>query len=371
MAYDHPTSLTHSKLLNFSCPARYHKLHVEGLPDMGDPARRGATVHTANELYLAALVRCHEVSSPELADLALHEAIVLESTPAHLIPDCEFLWANHTERFELDLDAFLEAEQRRVVGNLSFKTDWTYARPDAIEIHDLKTHFQQLTPDAAKKDLQARMYAFLASKVWPGFATYSFTYHFIRLNAALTVSFQPSELDAIGRQLDAHQEAIRVAGDRNEWPAAPGQQCSYCSFACPAVDTAARVPVRLLSPTEAEETASDLVLLTSVVGQKKRLLENWCNLNGPVIAADHEWAHRLGEEVAYPARPVLDILENVAADTSKLTFGSTALRSYLKAKKWAGISEELAALAQKTPKTTFGAKKLGHVEDGPDVPVEA
>jgi hypothetical protein len=338
---------------------------VLGLRDDSDPARRGSTVHAANEFYLAKLVQAQETSNVDFAQAALHEAIVRETTPAHLIPDCEYLWNNHVEAFELDLEAFLEAEKRSVVGEFSFKPDYVYAKVDAFEVHDLKTHYQALTPEGAKRDLQARMYAFLASKVWPGFPRYRFVFHFVRLRQTVVAEFELGELDAIERQLDAHLAAITEAVKTQTFPASPGQQCAYCTFACPAVDDAARMPARIRTAEEAASIAASLTVLKSAVSQQTRVLQAYTALQGPVEAAGYEFAHRPVEKFDFPASVVLDILHRYGAPIEKLTFGKSILRSYLTAKKWAFLKPELEGVAKVTPGTKFSAKKTNR--EGDDV----
>lgn len=366
MAYTPTDTITHSKLLAFTCPSRYHKLHVLGLRDDSDPARRGSTVHTANELYLSALVTAGESSDFDLAQQCLQDAIVAETCPAHLVPDVEYLWQNHVEGFELDLNAFLEAEERRVVGEFSFKPDWAYVFPSHLEIHDLKTHYQALTEDGAKRDLQARMYAFLGSKVWPGFDTYRFVWHFVRLRQVLTVDFRPSDLDAIGRQLDAHAEAIQQAQAKDDWPAAPGQQCQYCQFACPAVDDAAKMPARILTAEDAAQMAENLVVLNAAIAQQKRVLEQYAALHGPVTAAGYEYAHRPYERKQYPADRLIDCLRSHGELKLKLSFGASSLRTYLTTKKWAFLKDELDVMAETKTGTRFSAKKLNVAGEEPE-----
>jgi len=366
MAYQPTDTLTHSKLLAFTCPSRYHKLHVLGLKDDSDPARRGSTVHTANELYLAALVEAGEPSDFDLAQQCLQDAIVAETCPAHLVPDVEYLWQNHVERFELDLNAYLEAETRRSVGEFSFKPDWAYVYADRLEIHDLKTHYQALTEDGARRDLQARMYAFLASKVWQGFDCYRFVWHFIRLNQTVVTDFRPSDLDAIGRQLAAHAEAIEKAKATDDWPAAPGQQCQYCTFVCPAVDAAERMPARILTPEDAAKIAENLVVLNASIAQQKRVLEQYTALHGPVAAAGYEYAHRPYERKQYPAAAFIDTLRSHGELKLKLTFGASALRTYLTTKKWAFMKDDFEALAEVKTGTRFSAKKIDIEGDEPE-----
>ena len=364
--YEPTDALTQSKILSFGCPARYEKLHVQGLSDTSDPARRGSTVHTANELYVRALVAQSMVSDPMLAQESLAKAIVLENTPPHLVPECEDLWTRHIERFELNLSAFLEAETRRRVGPYAFKPDLVYALPEALEIIDLKTHYQGLTETAAKADLQARMYAYLASKVWPGFPAYRFSFWFIRLNLQVSVAFEPSELDAIERQLAAHGLAIETAKQGGEYPPAPGAQCSYCSFACPAVDDAMRLPMRITSSTDAALIASDILVMKQTLAAKTKVLDAYCALNGPVVVRDMEFAHRPVESVKFPAAKVVDTLRAMECDVSKIALGKTALRSWLTAKKFAHIAPLLKALGVTSPGTRFTAKKIGAVGDEPE-----
>jgi hypothetical protein len=247
-----------------------------------------------------------------------------------------------------------------------FKADYTYALPSALEVHDLKTHYHALTEDGAKRDFQARMSAFLASQEWPGFPVYRFVFHFIRLRQTVVATFEPADLDKIGRQLAAHAEGIRKSIETDAWPAAPGQMCAYCSFACPIVDDAARLPMRLLTPQEAEGVASDLIVLKQAVAAKMRVLDAYAGINGPVRSAGHEWAHRPTETVKFPAGQVCDELHRLGVDYGKLTLGKTALKSYLTAKKWAHVAKALLPLAMTTPGTKFSAKKLGATDDEDD-----
>ena len=365
MAYDSPETLTASKITNFTCPLRYKYLYVDGLRDESDPARRGSTIHTANEFYVAALVEAGMASDPELAAEALHRAFVAERTPAHLVPECEDLWAGWVELFELDLGAFLEAEKRRTDSGFSFKPDMVFARPDGLHIDDLKSHYQGMTEAAAKKDLQARFYAYLASRRWPGFDRYTFTFRFIRLRQAVTATFEPAELDAVGRQLTAHAESIADAHKTGNWPAAPGDACRFCTFKCPILDDA-RLETRLVTAEDALRTAGEVLVLSKAVATKKAALSGYCGLHGPVVVGEtQEFAHRPTQTKSYPAPEVLDTLRSKECDTSKLAFGSTALKPY-QAKKWAHVWALLEPLVRVKPGTRFGVKKLGAVGEEPE-----
>lgn len=364
--YDNPSNITQSKITAFGCAARYHKLHILHMPDTSDPARRGSTVHRANELYLKALAEQKMASDFDLAQWAFRQALVDEATPAHLVPDCEMLWMNHVETFELDLEAFLEAEERRASGRFSFKSDWTYIHADHVAAHDIKTHYQALTEEGAKRDLQARMTAYLTAQVFPGFSYYRFVWHFVRLRQIVSVDFKPADLDAIGRQLEAHADAIEEATRTDNWPATPGVTCAYCSFECPLVDDALRAPVRIHTVEEAELMASYLVLMKAKVAETQRVIEQYTALNGPVRSAEHEFAHRPYERLSFPAEATLAVLNAHGADTRKLTFGTTALRSWLTARKHASVKQDLDGVAEKKAGTKFSMKKLAVAGDDID-----
>lgn len=366
MAYQKTDTITHSKILAFTCPARYEKLHILGLDDDSDPARRGSTLHSANEVYIRELVKAQVTHDVDLAKASLHEAIVREGCPAHLLPDVQFLWNNHVERFDLDLEAFLAAEERQVVGELSFKPDYTYVRADGFEVHDLKSHFQALDEEGAKRDLQARMYALLASKVWPGFPVYRFVFHFVRLRHDVVATFEPAELDAIELQLEALVAAIQAAKASGAYPAAPGQQCQYCTFKCPRVDDALRMPARITTPEDAARIGADLVVLRSQALQLQRVLAQYTDLHGPVETAGHEWGHRVVERMSYPATAVIEILTKAGASLEKLSFGKTILKSFLTAKKWTHVKDQLTQIQNVKTSTQFTAKKVHLLGNDPE-----
>jgi hypothetical protein len=177
------------------------------------------------------------------------------------------------------------------------------------------------------------------------------------------VDFTPADMDGIGRQLDAHVEGIKIAIQKDEWPAAPGQQCQYCSFACPLVDDASRLPMRLQTAQEAAQVASETLVLKQALAAKLRVLESYTALQGPVEAGGYEWAHRPSETTKFPAADVIDVLRGKDVDVSKLTVGKTAIKGFLTARKWAHVTPLLEALAVITKGTKFSAKKLGAVGD--------
>lgn len=355
-----------SELETYACPHRWNQVYVLGVRDESDASRRGSTFHKANEYYLGALTTARQSSDPALAAVALRQAYVDQGTPAHLMDDVAMLWSRWTERFELNLDAFLAAEERLTAPGLTCRLDFAYAFSNLLEIHDLKTHYVALTEAQAKKELQSRMYVYLASKVWPGFARYRFVYHFVRLNTSVSVEFEPADMDAIERQLEALAAGILEASKSEEFKAIPGAHCQYCTLACPLEAESGRLPVHLRTMDDAARIAGEVTVLQRALATKRRLLSDYAAIFGPVVAGGLEWSHRPTLSQAFPAAGVIDHLRHHEADVSKLTIGKTALKSFLTATKWSHLRDGLEALATAKAGTKFGSKKVGTVGEEPD-----
>jgi hypothetical protein len=351
---------------SFSCPFRYHKIVIQGVRDTSDAARRGSTFHVATRIYTQALALRGEASDVDLAAEAVHRACVEEQTPAHLIPDVDGLWQGWVERFELDVRAFLLAEERQGVDRRTFRPDVVYAFPDVLEVRDYKTHWQILTEAQAGQELQARMYGWLASQIWPGFARYRFVFDFVRYHHEVVVEFDLGALDEIARQLDTLEAAIDIAEQTQTFPAIPGAGCRYCHLACPLTDDAQRLPVRVTSAEAFARLAGEALVLQRAYDERWEALKAFAAFEGPQIVGGMEFAFRPRESLSFPAVPVLDALRERQADASKLTFSKSDLKSFLMAKKYAHIKAALDPLGTTKTSTVFSAKKAGVEGDDPD-----
>ena len=117
-----------------ACLYNYFQRYVLGVPDQSPASMRGIAFHAPafgserTEGYVPKLAKARLVSDHELAVQALREALPAEQIPAYLLPEVEDLFWGWTERFELDLDAYLLAEQTQQVAGFTWRPDLVYAR---------------------------------------------------------------------------------------------------------------------------------------------------------------------------------------------------------------------------------------------------
>lgn len=352
-----------SALEAFSCPKRYKAIYIDGVPDESDPARRGSAFHAAAKGYAQRLIAAKQSADLELATAALQAALVESMTPPHLMAEVSSLFWRWAERFELDLDAVLLVEERQQdAEGHTWQPDLVYAFDDVLEVRDYKTHYQAFTEAQAKAEFQARWYIWQARKLWPGFAKYRIVFEFIRWNVEVSAEFDQAEIDQTENEVLAVVGAIKEAARRDEWPAQPGAQCTYCSLICPVADHMDRMPVRILTRESAQQAAGMKLVLDQARAQLDDALRGWCQEHGPVVVGGMEFAHRPTEKKTFPIKPVLDILD-VNGITPAFDVSASTLRPYLATKRYAFLRPDLELLATLKPGSKFSAKKVGAVGD--------
>lgn len=346
----------------FNCPRRYKALYIDGVPDESDAARRGSAFHAAAARYIGALRRVGRSEDYELAAAALRDGIAESVTPAHLVTEVESIFWRWAETFELDLQALLVVEERqRDADGFTWTPDLVYAHDDLIELRDWKTHWKPFTEDQAHKELQAQWYVWQASKLWPGFQRYRIVFVFVRWGVEVSAEFDQADIDQIEARIDAIAGAIREAAARDEWPAIPGQQCSYCSLSCPVADHPDRVPLRFVTRADAERAGALKLALDRAATQVDQALRVWCDAHGPLLVGGMEIGFRPSEKVTFPAAAAVDVLRAHEIPADDVTLSKSALRRYLTTKKFAYVREALEALACVKPGSRFGAKKAGEL----------
>lgn len=344
------------------CLYRYEAIYERGFEDTSDDARRGTGWHDAAKVYIRSLAKAQLTSDAELARLALRQGLLVSGTPARLWDEIEALWWPWVERFELDLEAYLLAEERQERAGFVWTPDLVYAQGDAIEMKDFKTHWAIWSESKARGELQARWYAWQAAQVWPGFARYRITFEFIRYGAAVTVEFSPAEIETVEAQVQETLARVERARATNTWPATPGAQCGYCRLECPTVDDALRAPVRVLDKLDAERIAGEALVLAQAHEARLNALKAWCTTDGAVAAGDMEYAYRASAVVRFPIGPVMQVL-TAAGIVPAFKVSASALSSFLTTKKHAHVRQAIEALAQPTVRTTFSARQVGDVAE--------
>lgn len=362
------TGLRRSALESFACcPLKFKAVYRDGLTEMQDAARRGSTFHLAAEHYIKALRTAGEKADPDLARQALDDALTALPLPPKEWEDVEQLWWRWVEGFELDLNAFVALEAKQVARlGLTWTPDLVYTDgPDILKLIDFKTHWAIWSDSQAAQKFQARFYLAQARRAFPGFIAYTIEFHFVRWGVKVSVTLSSAALDDVDAQVDTILASIQRAERTNDWQPTPGAHCRGCAVACPVVDQALRLPLRVTNMDEAEHAAGELLALEQAVSARREALRVFSDANGPVQIGGVEFSHKPTPRKSYPADAVVDILRD-GQIAYPLTLSATSLKSLLTAKKYAHVREDLAALATVKTITEFKVSRPKDEEPSSD-----
>jgi hypothetical protein len=348
------------------CPWRYHQIYNLGAEDKGDEANRGIAFHEIAFRYIDRLAKARTPMDAEELSLAISEGIALSNCPTALLDEVTELAGRWGSSFELDLDAYLTAEQRQESERFTWIPDLVYVRPTHVEILDWKTFYRGFTDAQARKEFQARFYLLQALEIWPGFPEYWFTFVFVRLNYRVTIKVTPDEIETWRPQVEGILAGLEAAERSGEWPAIPGSHCGLCRLACPIVDNPARLPVRLVSVEERDKAAGEILAGEQRLKALKKALAAYVGKEGPFVLNGQAFSQTETATVTYPANDTLDALKTAGADVSGITVSKTGIGKVLKTLA-ADAQAVLAKLAVTKTGWRFGHKKAGaDLDDGND-----
>jgi len=352
-----------SQIEDSDCLHRWNQIWNVGVDDSSDYSLRGQAFAKIKHVYIERLLAIRAPQDEEEARQAFVEGIALHQTPQRLIPELRELWLRHAEWFALDLDRFLTAEERQEGDGLSFSPDLVYAHPEELEVVDDKTFWVCLTEVEAQASFQARFYIREAMKRWPHFPSYRFTFSFVRFHKTVSVTFKPSELEALDLEVGTTIARLRHAAETNQWPAVAGPSCRFCELRCPIADEPMRLPVRLSSP-QAPQVAAWILTADKMVKGMKKALKAYCAANGPVLVGDVEFNNRPVTSRQYPVGKLLEVLaaRNLmgAFESEGLTISASALSKLFK--QFPKLEEDLAPYVKAKDSYRFGAKRPGEGE---------
>ena len=391
-----------SELEGADCLYRYRKVWIEGVDDSSDYALRGQAFAAIKHNYLDRLV-AHQLSSDEEeARAAFTEGIAQSRCPDRLIPEVRELWDRHAERFELPLDRFVTAEEKRLpILCTACKRDWYVAEvktagdvcpscgsdalelrpfdftPDLVlahpegnvlEIVDDKTFFVALTESQAKASFQGRFYVRFGMARWPGFSTYRFTFNFVRLGSTVSVDYTSDDLDRLEREVNASVAKIEHAKAEDYWPATAGPSCTYCELKCPIADHPAVVPKRFTALDQAQAVGNWILATETHLKGAKKALKAYCAANGAVDINGVEFDNRPVLQRSYPLEDAMRILKeaNIAGacdqdNTGGLTLSHSALKALMK--RFPTLEKELLPFQMTKTTYRFTARKPGIGDD--------
>ncbi|MGE0447354.1 MAG: PD-(D/E)XK nuclease family protein [Vicinamibacterales bacterium] len=335
----------------FACPFLYRAKYEEGYEDSSPPAQRGTAFHACAAEYIRLLYAAEQDSDPVLAQQALETGLAERPLAYDLILDIEkHLWPRFVEKFRLNREAFVLAEERQGDGTVTWQPDLVYAyeHPSVLKVVDWKTFFVGLTEVEASEAFQTDFYLWQAMHVWPGFERYEMTYVFPRLGYAITVAKTPQELERFGDRVQSLIAQIQQARATNYWPAVPGDHCKYCTLACPIADDPRRMPLRVVTREDAEAALLKAVALQRQFDQLKEALRGFAEMHGTVSVNGVAAQHKETLSRRFNLVDVLDVLAtHDITDLStlpKMEVSATTLRPLLETKKRAAIG---AALLEK------------------------
>lgn len=290
------------------CPYRYNQLYNLGVEDRGDESQRGIAFHEAAFRYIARLVAKRLTSDAAEARAAFIEGVALTQLPAHIVHEVARIWERFAEYFELDLDAYMAAEEMQETERFTWIPDLVYVRPRGVEIKDWKSYHKGLTDAQARKEFQLKFYLVQAIDIWPGFPTYTFTFNFVRIGYEVSVTLTPAEIEKFRPEVESILVSLEAAEQTQSWPAIPGSHCTLCRLKCPVVDNPARLPARFTNDQDAEAAAGEILALEQRLKALKKALSGWCNQEGPLTVKGQVFSHRSSELRGYGAGTAVDLL---------------------------------------------------------------
>ena len=355
------------------CLARYRALYIDGVDDTSDMALVGIGGHAVKHRYIQRLVEKQIPQDAEEADEAFVEGIALSKTPARLIPEIRKVWQFHVPHFELQLDKFLIAEERQESGDIRWTPDLVLVHPerDELEVIDDKWGWNPpLSEDELRMLFQARVYSFYARSQWKNFSSYRFTLNAVRYGKYVSVVFRENELDSVAVELRAAIAIIEEATRTNEWPEIAGPTCHFCALPCKLADQVLAIPKRL-APAQRQTIGAWLLAHERLTAAVKKVFKADISGNGPVTVNGMVWDNRQTISRNYPAKAVVEALQQVAAvggldptADSGLTISQSALNPFFR--QFPKIQQMLEPLAQTKTSYRFSARKPGANDEEDD-----
>jgi hypothetical protein len=265
------------------------------------------------------------------------------------------------EWFQLDLDAYFKAEEKQStvfclscawrgtmvesagsdtcpacdgpLAGFTWIPDLVYVRPDEVEIVDWKTYYKGLTEKQARSEFQLKFYLWQAMHLWPGFAKYTFTFNFVRLRYAISITLSAEEIEAFSDEVKGILLSIHEAQRTENFPAIPGSHCTLCRLNCPVADNRYRLPVRIVTEAERDAAAGRLLALEPELRALKKILKGYCDREGGFIYNGQAFGFWASSSRTYPADAVLTWLKDAGYNVDGITLSASALGDLAKPKK--------------------------------------
>lgn len=350
-----------------NCQFAYKSIYLDEVESGNDYTRRGSLFHLAREKYIRALWQERQASDHELAESAWHESAVMMPIPHEHRADARSLFVRWSERFELSLSTFIDAETKlRSHFGADLALDELHLDGDTLRIVDAKTFWRVPSEEELRNSYQCGNYLAAVRRLFPSFPKRVMVYDLVRFNVQISVSLSESELDEIDLQASEQDEAMaRVDALPDMVPATPGDHCRMCSLACPVVDNLKFIGTRVTTLSEARRAVQVLAATHRHQEQLQAGLRAYSELHGPVESGGIEWAHRPETRYVYPAKDVQAVLDE-AKVPFRLLMSGTAVKPLVNSKKkYTHVADQIRALAEARTTTKFFAKRTHDLEAEP------
>lgn len=357
--------MSRSALEASQCGHRYNEIYVQGRKDESEISVRGTTLHACGKRYVTRLAAAQTPMDIGESEAAFLEGCAETGVPAQLVPEVRNVWARHVEHFELNLEAYVAAEEKRVNTTAripyEFKPDLEYVfyHESRVEIWDMKSYYVAFSDAVARELVQTRYYMWAAMQEYPGFQTYQMTYWFPRLNRFAVASFSHEEFGVLDQEIQAMEVSRRRRHLDNDWSALPGDVCTFCSLKCPVLDNPKTGLLRVNNLDDYKRIAGRLIVEKKWQSEAQKALKRWSTINGPVDVGGIVFAHRTGQKISYPAAAVVD--EMRARGVHPVFFVSkSSLKDHFKVTPRLEVELEPLAIT----KTTNSFKGVSALRDG-------
>ena len=364
--------LSQSLFEQMACPFLYATKQVRGLPQTtSEAAERGRVIHEVIRDYIRHLIETKQPTDyaklDELVEASPYSeevAEVLEKFKTDYFFDPEELFAAELPiRLTENFQPIIRKDSHSIAAYQGTLDLFSLESPTVAIIDDWKSYWQVVAPDS----FQAQFYPLLLMCLNPGLERVIFRLQFVRYGVSRQVEYTRADLPKLkkiaererARQLRYHEEATT---GREDLPAAPGRQCTYCPLVANGCPMATTNPYATMIP---EERVQFGLYLEQAKKENDCILKDHVNQNGPVLYIDgagnrFEGGFKLKTQKSYPLVEGTAVLDRWMLDThedlrGKLTIGG--LSSPIKAKKRAALKEQMEAVAEETSRTEFGIRK--------------
>lgn len=278
-----------------SCPLAYKRRYIEKRPEQRSAALLiGSAFHAAAAAYVGHLVG-NRLSTDITYDALPEARAAMEGEGKVLTPDewaeVAELAAHFADSFMLEPERYIEHEKMQKINCLDY-TWWgvmdlleTYT-PDTCLITDFKSDRALRSQADVERDFQLRVYAWMAHVLYHYDKVIARLW-FARFGVVREVEFGLDEIEQAGQEIAAAVAAIEAD---HAFTPTPGSHCSWCSWSedCPAISSE---PLLARSLPEAHRLAGEVLVLEKQIDERKKLLNKWCALNGPLEINGQCFAH--------------------------------------------------------------------------------